>query len=72
VLRDRGVPEEKIIMVNLISAPEGIDAVHRHHPDLRMVTSAVDERLNEDAYMIPGIGDFGDRYFGTDVRPADE
>jgi uracil phosphoribosyltransferase len=37
-----------------------------------MVTSAVDERLNEDAYMIPGIGDFGDRYFGTDVRPADE
>jgi uracil phosphoribosyltransferase len=73
VLRDRGVPEEKIIMVNLISAPEGIDAVRRHHPDLRMVTSAVDERLNEDAYMIPGIGDFGDRYFGTDVRrPADE
>jgi uracil phosphoribosyltransferase len=66
VLLDSGVPEENIVFVNLISVPEGIAAVHDRHPAVRMVTSAIDERLNENAYMIPGIGDFGDRYFGTD------
>lgn len=67
VLRDRGVPEEQIVFVNLITVPEGIAAVRSRHPNLRIVTSAIDERLNENAYMMPGIGDFGDRYFGTDV-----
>lgn len=66
VLRDRGVPEERIVFVTLITVPEGIAAVRSRHPDLRIVTSAIDERLNENAYMMPGIGDFGDRYFGTD------
>ena len=67
VLLDRGVPEEQIVFVNLLSAPEGIAAVHERHPGVRMVTSSIEERLNENAYMLPGIGDFGDRYFGTDV-----
>lgn len=66
VLLDRGVPEERIIFVNLITVPEGIAAVCRRHPGVRLVTSAIDERLNQDAYMVPGIGDFGDRFFGTD------
>jgi uracil phosphoribosyltransferase len=66
VLLDSGVAEERIIFVNLLTVPEGISAVCERHPRLRIVTSAIDERLNEDAYMIPGIGDFGDRYFGTD------
>jgi uracil phosphoribosyltransferase len=66
VLLERGVPEQHIVFVNLISVPEGIAAVRSQHPGVRMVTSAIDQRLNEDAYMIPGIGDFGDRFFGTD------
>jgi uracil phosphoribosyltransferase len=67
VLLDNGVPEEHIVFVNFLSAPTGIAAVRERFPRVRMVTSAIEERLNEDAYMVPGIGDFGDRYFGTDV-----
>jgi uracil phosphoribosyltransferase len=71
VLTDHGVPEENIVFVNVLSAPEGIRAVREHHPAVRMVTSAIEERLNENAYMQPGIGDFGDRYYGTDpITPA--
>jgi uracil phosphoribosyltransferase len=66
VLLDGGVAEERIVFVNLITVPEGITAVCRRYPRVRIVTSAIDEHLNEDAYMIPGIGDFGDRFFGTD------
>jgi uracil phosphoribosyltransferase len=66
VLRERNVPEESIVFVNLICVPEGISAVTERYPGVRMVTSAIDERLNENAYMMPGIGDFGDRFFGTD------
>lgn len=68
VLLDHGVAESNIIFINLIAAPEGIAAVRRRHPKLPIVTSAVEQRLNQDAYMIPGIGDFGDRYFGTDGK----
>ncbi|MEU5219821.1 uracil phosphoribosyltransferase [Streptomyces sp. NPDC020807] len=67
VLLDHDVPEENIVFVNLLSAPEGIKAVHDRHPAVRIVTSSVEERLNENAFMLPGIGDFGDRYFGTDA-----
>jgi uracil phosphoribosyltransferase len=66
LLLDEGVPEDRIVFVNLITVPEGITAVCRRHPRVRIVTSAIDERLNENAYMVPGIGDFGDRFFGTD------
>jgi uracil phosphoribosyltransferase len=67
VLLDKGVAEDRIIFINLITVPEGITAVCRRYPAVRIVTSAIDERLNENAYMMPGIGDFGDRYFGTDL-----
>jgi uracil phosphoribosyltransferase len=66
VLLDKGVAEDRIVFINLITVPEGITAVCRRYPAVRIVTSAIDERLNENAYMMPGIGDFGDRYFGTD------
>ncbi|MER7512986.1 uracil phosphoribosyltransferase [Streptomyces lavendulae] len=65
VLLDAGVREENIVFVNFLAAPEGIAAVHREHPGIKIVTSSVEERLNEHAFMIPGIGDFGDRFFGT-------
>ncbi|MFW6640675.1 uracil phosphoribosyltransferase [Nocardiopsis algeriensis] len=67
VLLDEGVPEEHIVFVNVLSSPEGIEAVHRRHPAVRIVTSSIEEGLNANAYMQPGIGDFGDRYFGTDA-----
>jgi len=51
--------------VCLLAAPEGIDFVHEHHPDVPIFTAAVDEKLNEHAYIIPGLGDAGDRMFGT-------
>ncbi|MCC9309481.1 uracil phosphoribosyltransferase [Kitasatospora sp. RB6PN24] len=65
VLLDSGVREEKIIMINFLSSPEGLERFARERPGLQIVTSAVEERLNEHAFMIPGIGDFGDRFFGT-------
>ncbi|MDH6138193.1 MULTISPECIES: uracil phosphoribosyltransferase [Kitasatospora] len=65
VLLDSGVSEEKIIMINFLSSPEGLERFARERPGLQIVTSAIEDRLNEHAFMIPGIGDFGDRFFGT-------
>eukprot|EP00727_Mastigamoeba_balamuthi_P014413 m51a1_g9597 putative uracil phosphoribosyltransferase (255) ;mRNA; r:1040490-1041558 len=66
VLRDLGVPEDRIILVTLLAAPEGVLAMYKKFPKLRLVTAEVDEFLNPKCYIIPGIGDFGDRYFGTE------
>ena len=54
-----------IIMMNIIGCPEGIKAVQEAHPDVEMFLAAVDEKLNEHAYIVPGLGDAGDRIFGT-------
>ena len=54
-----------ISMLNIIGCPEGVKAVQDAHPDVEMYLAAVDERLNEHAYIIPGLGDAGDRIFGT-------
>jgi len=51
--------------VCLISAPEGIEAFNKAHPDVAVVTAAVDEKLNDHGYIVPGLGDAGDRIFGT-------
>jgi len=66
VLLARGVAEDRIVFITLITVPEALARFCERHPRVRIVTSAIDERLNEHAYMLPGIGDFGDRYFGTD------
>lgn len=52
-------------MVSVVSAPEGIEALGEAHPDVDIVTAAVDRELNASAYILPGLGDFGDRLFGT-------
>ena len=49
----------------LVAAPQGIDAVHAAHPDVDIYAGAVDEKLNEVGYIVPGLGDAGDRIFGT-------
>lgn len=65
VLKEKGVREEKIIFANLVAAPEGVAAVFKKSPNIKIVSAAVDDGLNERFYIIPGMGDFGDRYFGT-------
>ena len=52
-------------LIALIAAPEGIARVHRDHPDVRIVVAAVDRELNEKGYILPGLGDAGDRLYGT-------
>ena len=54
-----------IIMMNIIGCPEGIATVQKAHPDVDIYMAACDERLNEHCYIIPGLGDAGDRIFGT-------
>ena len=54
-----------IRLMNLVAAPEGIEAMQKAHDDVDIYVAAVDEGLNEDAYIVPGLGDAGDRIFGT-------
>ena len=54
-----------IIMMNIIGCPEGVEAVQKAHPDVEIYLAAMDEKLNENAYIVPGLGDAGDRIFGT-------
>ncbi len=63
ILKDRGAKNIKLMC--LIAAPEGILAVQKAHPDVDIFVAAVDERLNDHGYIVPGLGDAGDRLFGT-------
>ncbi|HWR61235.1 MAG TPA: uracil phosphoribosyltransferase [Clostridia bacterium] len=62
-LKEKGA--KSIKLVNLIAAPEGIKTVVEAHPDVEIYVAAVDERLNDHGYIVPGLGDAGDRLFGT-------
>ena len=55
----------QITMMNIIGCPEGVEAVQNAHPDVDIYVAAIDEKLNEHAYIVPGLGDAGDRIFGT-------
>jgi uracil phosphoribosyltransferase len=63
LLQDAGARHVRIVCI--VAAPEGIATVEHHHPDVSIYTPAVDERLNEHKYIVPGLGDFGDRLYGT-------
>jgi len=62
-LKENGA--DNIRFVSLICAPEGIERLQADHPDVPIITAAIDEKLNENAFIVPGLGDAGDRYFGT-------
>ena len=62
-LKKRGC--KNIIMMNIIGCPEGVAAVQEAHPDVELYLASVDEKLNEHKYIVPGLGDAGDRIFGT-------
>ena len=70
VLVEAGVAPRNIVVVNLLASPRGLERVGTAHPEVAIVTSSVERGLNENAFMLPGIGDFGDRFFGTDARVA--
>jgi len=65
VRRVKEAGAENIKFACLLAAPEGIEVFHRHHPDVSIFTAAIDQRLNEKGYILPGLGDAGDRLFGT-------
>ena len=54
-----------MVFMCLVAAPEGIAELHRVHPDVHIVTAAVDSHLNDVGYIVPGLGDAGDRLYGT-------
>ncbi len=63
MLKEKGLHD--ICLLVLVAAPEGIEVINKEHPDVEIYTAAVDRQLNEKAYILPGLGDAGDRVFGT-------
>ena len=62
-LKNRGAKELKLVCI--VGAPEGVERIEKDHPDVEIVLAALDEGLNEKGYIVPGLGDAGDRLFGT-------
>ena len=65
VLRERGVAQENIRFLAFVAAPEGVVVFQAAHPGVKLFVAALDSHLNEHAYIVPGLGDAGDRLFGT-------
>ncbi len=65
ILKAAGVRENKIIFVAVICASEGVEKIQKQYPDVRIIYVHKDKELNKDKFIVPGLGDFGDRYFGT-------
>lgn len=65
LLKQKGVAERRIIFVSLIGAPVGLGRVKKNFPKVKVITASVEKRLNKDKFILPGVGDFGDRFFGT-------
>jgi len=65
VLKRRGVPGERISFLALVAAPEGVEVFQKAHPDVKLYVASLDSHLNDHAYIVPGLGDAGDRLFGT-------
>jgi uracil phosphoribosyltransferase len=62
-LKNKGA--KRLTLVCIVAAPEGIERIEKSHPDVQIITAAVDSHLNDRKFIVPGLGDFGDRYFGT-------
>lgn len=62
---EKGIPQKNICGVCMISAPQGVEAVFDEFPDIKLIVAAVDSHLNERGYIVPGMGDAGDRIFNT-------
>lgn len=62
---ERGAKIENIKFISIVAAPEGVKALHGKHPEVKIYTASLDEKLNKDSYIVPGLGDAGDRLYGT-------
>ena len=65
VYKDKGIEEQNITLLTIICSPEGIDRVISLYPKIRIITCSIDKKLNEKGYIVPGLGDAGDRIFNT-------
>lgn len=65
IFKDLDIKEENITFVSLLAAPEGINNFRNHHKNVRLVTASIDKRLNDKGYIMPGLGDAGDRTYNT-------
>jgi len=65
VLKRRGVPDQRILFLALVAAPEGVQVFQAAHPNVKLYAAALDSHLDDHAYIVPGLGDAGDRIFGT-------
>lgn len=65
ILKERGVTEEQMIYAGVVAAPEGLLSLKELAPKMQVISAEVDEKLNDMKFIVPGLGDFGDRYFGT-------
>jgi uracil phosphoribosyltransferase len=63
VVKDHGAKSIKLVCV--VGAPEGVDRIMKDHPDVQIYLAEIDEKLNNNGYIVPGLGDAGDRIFGT-------
>lgn len=63
VLKERGVPSNRILFLNLLASPEGVEMFKEKYPEVKIITGAIDSGLDEKKYITPGLGDFGDRYY---------
>jgi len=66
VLNEAGVDDSQITFLVTVAAPEGLRRINKEHPKIKIVCAAVDTQLNEHKFIVPGLGDFGDRYYGTE------
>ena len=65
ILIENGAKLENLSLMVLVAAPEGVNEVSRHYPDMGIITASLDDKLNDQAFIVPGLGDAGDRLFGT-------
>ncbi|KAI3624312.1 hypothetical protein CBS14141_002740 [Malassezia furfur] len=63
VLVDHGVRLDRILFLNMIASPEGLESVWKAYPDVRVISAWVDAKLSDQNYILPGLGDYGDRYY---------
>lgn len=66
IITELGVEQKRIIFVAIIGSQEGVDTVLKTFPHIKLIIAAVDQKLNPNKFIFPGLGDFGDRYFGTE------
>jgi len=66
LLKEKGAIESQILFVSIVSSPEGIKIIKTSYPEVTIITASCDDGLNDKKYIVPGLGDFGDRYFGSE------